>query len=59
MPLGVRSLKKRYQPSKATRSWELTIVNQRIRIKTVLQGSSSLQLEFAAEASLDLQAYLG
>jgi hypothetical protein len=36
-------LKKRYQPSKATRSWDRTIVTQRFRLQTVLQDSPSLR----------------
>jgi len=36
-------LKKRYQPSLATRSWDRTIVTQRLRLQTVLQDSPSLR----------------
>jgi hypothetical protein len=36
-------LKKRYQPSLATRSWDRTIVTERLRLQTVLQDSPSLR----------------
>jgi hypothetical protein len=36
-------LKKRYQPSLATRSWDRTIVTQRFPLQTILQDSPSLR----------------
>ena len=36
-------LKKRYQASEATRSWDRTIVTQRFRLQTVWQDSPSLR----------------
>jgi len=39
-------LKRSYQPKKATRSWDLTIVEHRKRIQDTLQGSPSLKPYF-------------
>jgi Domain of unknown function DUF29 len=36
-------LEKRHQAANAARSWELTIVQQRLRIKVLLEGSPSLR----------------
>ena len=36
-------LKKKYQPAKATRSWEVTIFDQRSEIETLVEDSPSLR----------------
>jgi hypothetical protein len=43
--LGAHLLKKRYQPEKASRSWDATIYEQSMRIRAVLKDSPSLRRE--------------
>jgi hypothetical protein len=43
-------LKQRYQPEKASRSWQATIDEQRLRIREILQESPSLRAQLPEAA---------